>query len=79
MVHSDASIDSAVNEADSLVVIRGVARPNKYLSYRRETALQGGSLLAKNGRRYSASRSILNHSSLRYRYQSKASMRLFSY
>ena len=27
---------------------------NKQLSYRRETVLQGGSVLAKNGRRYSA-------------------------
>jgi len=27
---------------------------NKQLSYRRETVLQGGSVLAKSGRRYSA-------------------------
>ena len=28
--------------------------PNKQLSYRRETVLQGGSVLVKSGRRYSA-------------------------
>jgi len=39
---------------------------NKKLSYRRETALHGGSGLAKSGRRYSAdSRSIFNHSDVR--------------
>jgi len=33
---------------------RCIAETNKKLSYRRETALQGGSVLAKSGRRYSA-------------------------
>jgi len=37
-----------------VIMLLKANKKNKWLSYRRETALQGGSVLAKSGRRYSA-------------------------